>query len=79
MSPFKGKVLLSIDFGRSFVGTPKGDFENLLRQIIANTHGMKTYDGDKYLLILPEIDYEQTEVVWISCYGQKGPRKTKKD
>ncbi len=77
ISPFKGKVLISVDYGFGFVNIG-GEFEHFLDHFIAGINGFKIYDADHYIVALDEYSFKKgAELVWRSCgvSGVKGPRK----
>lgn len=76
MSPFKGKMLIFVDYGCGFVHL-KGELQSMLDTYIRQNKNLRIYDGDKYLVALPMPDLEKTEVEWVHCgyLGAKNPRK----
>lgn len=79
LSPFHGKCLLTVDYGCGFVSIG-GDIGLLLDQLIAIGHQYKTYDADKYLVVMDPPNMTSAEVHWLYCgiLGVDGPRKNKK-
>ena len=78
LSPFTGKILIGVDYGCGFV-TLKGETQQALDQIIGGRDNLKTYDTDKYLVVLPESVLAKAKVVWLRCgyLGIKEPRKAR--
>jgi hypothetical protein len=70
ISPWKDQLLIAVDYGCGFVHF-HGDIEPFMRSII-NGKDMRTYDADDYLVVLPKIAVEETEVFWVRC-GASGP------
>ncbi|MBI2446603.1 MAG: hypothetical protein HYV51_02155 [Parcubacteria group bacterium] len=74
ISPFADCLLINIDYGYGFVTIRGlgGFFDKLIREA-----GMQTYDCDKYLIVMPEIKVNTSEVYWVDCgvSGVNGPRK----
>lgn len=79
ISPFAKSLLVSVDYGHGFV-TLKGELEEFFAKLIKNQKGWKTYDSDKYVVILPMPDTKESEIIWLNCgiSGIKGPREIKK-
>lgn len=76
ISPFKDKVLISVDYGCGFV-TLEGEFESFLAEFIAKDNGLKVYDADDYLVAVDKDVLKNAKLVWLRCGigGVKGPRK----
>ncbi|MDO8743110.1 MAG: hypothetical protein Q7J30_00930 [Candidatus Azambacteria bacterium] len=79
LSPFANNTIVFVDYGTGFVHIEGFEFFNSLISKAINNQGMKTYDCDKYLVIMPpiEIKPEEIKAVWLRCgiYSVKGPRK----
>ncbi|MDD5099120.1 MAG: hypothetical protein PHP35_02150 [Candidatus Colwellbacteria bacterium] len=71
LSPFAGKLLISVDYGCGFANF-RGEVESLIFSIIHEGKGWKTYDADDYLIALPMPNTAEAEVFWIQC-GIFGP------
>jgi hypothetical protein len=78
LSPFKGMIVIHVDYGCGFV-TFKGDFEPFIGNLIRQQKGWKTYDADDYLVVLPTPAIEGAEIFWLRCGigGVDGPRGVK--
>lgn len=79
LSPFTDNMIVSVDYGMGFVHIEGFEFfKHLISKAIKN-QGMKTYDCDDYLVIMPpiEIKPEEIKAVWLRCgiSGVNGPRK----
>lgn len=79
LSPFADKMIVRVDYGSGFVRIKGFEwFEEFFYGVIRN-QGMKTYDCDKYLVIMPPIDIkpEDIKAIWLRCgiSGINGPRK----
>ena len=74
ISPFKGKVLLKIDYGMGFVNVKKGGLDEVIEG--AN---LKAGDCDDYLLAIPKEALKAIDITWVGCgiSGVKGPRDSK--
>jgi hypothetical protein len=74
LSPFKGKIMLVVDYGCGFVNFG-GEIENVISQLLTHK-GYKTYDCDKYAVFVAEETFKNADVQWIDCgiLGVKGPR-----
>lgn len=81
LSPFASKLVF-VDYGMGFVNIKGFDewFKDLISKAIIK-QGMKTYDCDDYLVIMPpiEIKSEEIKAIWLRCgiLGVNGPRKPK--
>ena len=75
ISPFVGKMLIHVGYGRGFVNFDRdtGDLANFLSQAIAKGKGWETYQGDAYMVVLPEPTAQEIEVIWLERYGKDGP------
>ena len=75
LSPFAGKLLIFVDYGRGFV-TLSGEIESYVASLI-HRKGLKTYDCDDYLIAL-DVPQAGAEVQWLRCGRSdvKGPRKS---
>ncbi len=78
LSPFAGKMLLSVDYGCGFVRIG-GDIEPFLNRLIGQDKNLKTYDGDEYLVVMDQPNISDAEVHWLysGIVGVDGPRKNK--
>ncbi|MDP3730931.1 MAG: hypothetical protein Q8R34_00290 [bacterium] len=78
LSPFKDKIIVEVDYGIGFVSL-SGEFQNLIDKVIGGAHNMKTYDGDSYMLAIPNDVLKDANVVWLKCGigGVKGSRKAR--
>jgi hypothetical protein len=76
MSPYKGKLLINVDYGCGFVNL-SGDLQAFLDKTIALDKNMRIYDADKYLVVIDDPKVEHVE--WIRCgiVGQDKPRSYK--
>jgi len=66
LSPFKDKILISVNYGCGFVNF-RGDLESVCNRIISKENNMRTYDADHYLLVLPEESFKNVKVLWQGC------------
>lgn len=73
LSPFAGKLFIVVDYGIGFVNF-YGDTEHFFRSLIEGKKGWKTYDGDKYAVILEKPNLEASEIVWLGGGNSCGPR-----
>jgi len=74
ISPFKGKLLLKVDYGRGFVNIKSEELDEILRK-----RDFKTYDCDDYLIAVDvSEDSEKIDVEWARCgiSGQDCPRNS---
>lgn len=74
LSPFKGQVLLKVDYGVGFVDVGKEGLDGVIEGA-----GFKAGDCDDYIIsISPEV-LKQMEIVWVRCGMSKvkGPRDSK--
>lgn len=81
ISPFRDRILISVDYGLGFVHIG-GELESFLANFIGNVNGLKTYNADSYLVAIGKIDrgvLENAKLVWLGCgiSGIKGPRSAK--
>lgn len=60
MSPFRGKVMLIVDYGIGFV-TFEGEIEDWAYRLLRR-EGYKTYEGDTYAVFVPEEALAECEV-----------------
>lgn len=76
ISPFAGKMLISVDYGCGFVHIG-GDIQPFLDRLIGWDNNCKTYDADKYMVIMNQPDLSDAEVHWLACgiVGVDGPRR----
>jgi hypothetical protein len=74
LSPFKGKVLLRVDYGADFVNVKREGLDDIIKG--AN---FRTGDCDDYLIAIPEEMLKKIDVTWVRCgiSGVKGPRDSK--
>ncbi|MFH1978986.1 MAG: hypothetical protein ABII97_01185 [Patescibacteria group bacterium] len=79
ISPFPDALLVHVDYGCGFV-TIKGELEKFFTKLIRDQKGWKTYDADKYAVILPLPETENVEIIWLDCGigGVDGPREVEK-
>ncbi len=77
ISPFKGKLLISVDYGQGFV-TLDGDIKEFVASLI-RAKNWRAYDCDRYLVALEQPCTKDAEVLWMSCGigGVRGPRATR--
>ena len=80
LSPFANNMVVFVDYGIGFINIE--GFEKWLNDLVSKAirdQGMKTYDCDDYLVIMPpiEIKPEEIKAVWLRCgiSGVEGPRK----
>lgn len=78
ISPFEDKVLLKVEYGIGFVSL-HGDFQNFLDRFVGKEKNLKIYDGDSYLVTIPEEALSGAGVTWLNSgiSGVKGPRKAR--
>lgn len=79
MSPFADKMIFLVDYGMGFVNIRGPEWlKDTIAKAIKN-HGMKTYDCDDYLVIMPKIEIKTEEIkaIWLRCgiSGVNGPRR----
>lgn len=76
LSPFKEKIVAFVDYGEGFV-TFYGDIEKFFSKSVADK-GLKTFDCDKYIVVMPKPKPKDVEVFWTGCgiLGVYGPRKS---
>lgn len=76
VSPFKGKLFISVEYGCGFVHL-MGETKKFFDAIITRK-GMRTYDADKYAVFLPDMSNE-ADIFWLECGigGVTGPRPPK--
>ena len=79
ISPFPSALLVHVDYGSGFV-TIKGELEEFFANLIRNQKRWKTYDCDKYAVILPLPNTENAEIIWLDCgiMGVQDPREIEK-
>jgi len=70
LSPFKGQMIIIVDYGCGFVKL-QGDIHPFLDSLIEGKD-MRIYDADKYFVTLPFLDATKMQVSWIRC-GGSGP------
>ncbi|MBI2635231.1 MAG: hypothetical protein HYW79_01665 [Parcubacteria group bacterium] len=79
LSPFADKLVVFVDYGMGFVYIMGLEFFKDLIAKSIKSQGMKTYDCDDYLIIMPpiEIKPEEIKAIWLRCgiFGINGPRK----
>ncbi len=79
LSPFSDKMVIFVDYGMGFVNIKGFEFIDGFISEAIKKQDMKTYDCDKYLVIMPpmEIKSEKIKAVWLRCgiSGVNGPRK----
>lgn len=76
LSPFKDKLFLYVDYrGRNFVSI-SGEMEKFVAEIIKKKKNWKTYDSDKYAVIMPKPSIDDVEILWLRCGKSEinGPR-----
>lgn len=81
LSPFTDKVVVFVDYGTGFVNIEGFELLNNMISKAIKRQGMRTYDCDKYLVVMSPIQINPDEVkaFWLRCgiLGVKGPRKPK--
>lgn len=74
ISPFRDSFFIKVDYGCGFV-TFRGELEEFFTKFIKEKKGWKTYDCDKYLVVLPVPKTKEIEVIWLSSsVNPDGPR-----
>jgi hypothetical protein len=76
LSPLASQLVVAVDYGCGFV-TFHGDIEPFFASIIKDTKNYLTYDGDDFLVVLPQPDTSKSEVFWVgsgTSRGANGPR-----
>ncbi len=76
-SPFDGQIFVIVDYGVGFVHY-YGEIDRLFGNAV-NEKGWKTFDADKYAVVLPK-DALPTDVIWVGggLIGSNGPRPADK-
>ena len=81
ISPYADKLLVVVDYGSGFVSL-HGDIQAFFDGVIAEGKNWKTYDCDKYMVVLDKPDPDKTEVVWLDsgyCLPKiTGPRERRR-
>jgi len=74
ISPFKGKMLVKVDYGSGFVRVGKEGIDEIIEG--AN---FLAGDCDAYLIAIPKEDLKKIDVTWVRCgiSGIKCPRDSK--
>lgn len=82
LSPFSNNTVVFVNYGMGFVNIKGFEWLNNLVSKAIREQGMKTYDCDDYLVIMPPIEIKPDEIkaIWLSCgiSGIEGPRKPSK-
>lgn len=78
ISPFPNSILILVDYTRNAIYL-NGEIGEFITEIIEKNAGYKTYDCDRYAVILPKPEIKKAKVIWRSCgiMGIGGPRKIK--
>lgn len=63
LSPFKDKVVMLVDYGYSSVRF-EGELTMKMEEILKK-RGYSTYNGEKYVMILPEDAFDKAEIIQI--------------
>jgi len=75
LNPLKNQVVLNIDYGYGFANI-SGEIANDIEEKI-RTKGMRTFNGDKYSILIDSVVFEKSEIVWRGHSSEKTPYKNK--
>ena len=79
LSPFAGKMIIVADYGCGFVRF-SGELESFVESLISDGKGWRTYDADKFIVVLDEPKRDDIDVVWAGSgrLGATGPSNARK-